>query len=97
MCVLLPRKGCNEIFMKEDFLTLHQNSFFRFADKFSRHMKWFLVTLFLLGGGCFVILTLCLTGVIVDLKGIARLDRTYRTFIQAHSQSVSESDNASVL
>lgn len=43
--------------------------FFRFADIFSRHMKWFLLTLFILGGGCFVVLALCLFGVIPDPKG----------------------------
>ena len=42
---------------------------FRFADIFSRHMKWFLVALFILGGGCFIVFTFCLIGLIPDLKG----------------------------
>ena len=42
---------------------------FRFADKFSKHMKWFLVVLFILGGGCFLVFALALINIIPDLKG----------------------------
>ena len=42
---------------------------FRFADKFSKHMKWFLLVLFILGGGCFLVFTLSLVSIIPDLKG----------------------------
>lgn len=41
-----------------------------FADKFSKHMKWFLLALFILGGGCFLVFTLSLVSIVPDLKVI---------------------------
>ena len=45
----------------------------RFADKFSKHMKWFLLILFILGGGCFLVFALYLVHIVPDLKGKKQL------------------------
>ena len=36
---------------------------------FKKHLKWFLVGLYLLGGGCFVLFVLAIINVIPDVSG----------------------------
>lgn len=51
----------------------------RGADIFAKHMKWFLVGLYVAGGGCFVVFALSLIAVVPDTDSVI-----YSTYISAN-------------